>query len=226
MLSFLELAISWVGQFKVFCEYIFFMLLEALKRNYYTSSNIFQCRALYKKRNQIDTLLDSLFLSRLADSSADSDCWKTINPNPSCPLSEQHYFVKTSIDFFFSWDKYWRVKCLVWIAMKPPEPCQFLWSKKTILSIQYTKPTVDSSAGKEDGKIWEVKRCVLTPLEIAGLYFRLTGSQTDVFLKRSQKVTNTVHWADVLQVTAKVRWINTVLPAYLNLALQSCRLLN
>lgn len=90
MLTFLELAISWVGQFKVFSEYISLMLLEALKRNYYISSNIFQRRVLYKKRNQIDTLLNSLLLSRLAGSFADSDCWNKINPNPSCPPSEQY----------------------------------------------------------------------------------------------------------------------------------------
>ena len=82
MLSFLELAISPLGQFKVFSEYISFMLLEALKRNYYTSPNILQCRVLYKKRNQMHTSLDSPLLSRLAGSLADSDCWSAINPDP------------------------------------------------------------------------------------------------------------------------------------------------
>lgn len=91
MLSFLELAISLPGQFEVFSEYISFVLLEALKRNYYTSSNILQCRVLYKKRNQMDAPLDSLLLSRLAGSVADSDCWNTVNTNPCSPPSEQHY---------------------------------------------------------------------------------------------------------------------------------------
>lgn len=50
MLSFLELAISPLGQFKVFSECISLMLLEALKRNYYTFSNILQCCLLYKKK--------------------------------------------------------------------------------------------------------------------------------------------------------------------------------
>lgn len=35
------------------------------------------------------------------------------------------------------------------------------------------------------------------------------------FLKTSQKVPNTIHWADVLQLTVKTCLINTVLPAYL-----------
>ena len=89
MLSFLELAISPLGQFKVFSEYISFVLLEALKRNYCTSSNILQCRVLYKKRNQRDTPLDSLLLSRLAGSLADPDCWNAISPTPCSPPSEQ-----------------------------------------------------------------------------------------------------------------------------------------
>lgn len=91
MLSFLELAINPLGQFKVFSEYISFVLLEALKRNYYTSSNILQCCVLYKKRNQMDTSLDSLCLSSLAWSFVDSDYWNAINPNPGSPPSEQHY---------------------------------------------------------------------------------------------------------------------------------------
>lgn len=90
-LSFLELAISLPGQFEVFSEYISFVLLEALKRNYCTSSNILQCRVLYTKRNRVDAPLDSLLLSRLAGSVADSDCWNTVNPNPCSPPSEQYY---------------------------------------------------------------------------------------------------------------------------------------
>lgn len=50
------------------------------------------------------------------------------------------------------------------------------------------------------------------------------GSQTDVFLKKSQKVTNTVHGEDVFQVIAEVCLINTVLPDHLKLAPRSCRL--
>lgn len=130
MLTFLELAISWVDQFKVFSEYISLMLFEALKRNYYTSSNIFQCCVLYKKRNQIDTPLNSLFLSRSAGSFAYSDCWSTIDPNLN-PPSEQHYFfLNINRFFFFTWYKYWRDKCLVWIATMLSETCQFLWGEK------------------------------------------------------------------------------------------------
>lgn len=46
MLSFLELAISPLGQFKVFSSYISFVPTEALKRNYYTSSNILLCHVV------------------------------------------------------------------------------------------------------------------------------------------------------------------------------------
>lgn len=52
MLSFLELTVSPLGQFKVFRECISFMLLEALKRNHYTPSNILQCHVLNIKKKE------------------------------------------------------------------------------------------------------------------------------------------------------------------------------
>lgn len=52
MLSFLELTVRPLGQFKVFRECISFMLLEALKRNRYTPSNILQCHVLYIKKKK------------------------------------------------------------------------------------------------------------------------------------------------------------------------------
>lgn len=91
MLSFLELAIGPLGQFKVFSVCISFVLLEALKRNYYTSSNIQQCHVSYKRRSQMDTSLASRLLARLAGNLADSVCWNEINPDPCSPPSEQHY---------------------------------------------------------------------------------------------------------------------------------------
>lgn len=74
MLSFLELAVSPLGQFKGFNEYISFILLEALKRNYYASSNILQRHVLYKERNQVDISLRTLLLSRPAGRLLDSQC--------------------------------------------------------------------------------------------------------------------------------------------------------
>lgn len=99
MLSFLELAVSPLGQFKVFKEYISFILPEALKRNYHASSSILQCHVLYKKRIQVDISLSTHLLSRPAESLSDSRCWNITNLSTRSPPSEQHCPFKTSLGF-------------------------------------------------------------------------------------------------------------------------------